>query len=68
MQEPDMVGTEEQTEDAETEDDLKTSDTDQDEDLSICGPSAVATRFNWLLCRFLEFQLVSIFLNFWWFD
>ncbi|XVE71860.1 hypothetical protein DITRI_Ditri10aG0185700 [Diplodiscus trichospermus] len=43
MEEPDMVGTEEQTEDAETEDDLETSDTDQDEDLSICGPSAVAT-------------------------
>ncbi|XWS73281.1 hypothetical protein CRYUN_Cryun02cG0114500 [Craigia yunnanensis] len=43
MQEPDMVGTEEQTEDAETEDDLKTSNTDQDEDLSVCGPSAVAT-------------------------
>ncbi|KAK6248039.1 hypothetical protein QUC31_019604 [Theobroma cacao] len=42
MQEPDMVGTEEQTEDAETEDDLEASDTDQDDDLSVCGPSAVA--------------------------
>ncbi|KAK6235860.1 hypothetical protein SCA6_011197 [Theobroma cacao] len=42
MQEPDVVGTEEQTEDAETEDDLEASDTDQDDDLSVCGPSAVA--------------------------
>ncbi|XVE98813.1 hypothetical protein REPUB_Repub03eG0141100 [Reevesia pubescens] len=43
VQEPDMVGTEEQTEDAETEDDWETSDTEQDDDLSVCGPSAVAT-------------------------
>ncbi|XP_022728923.1 U3 small nucleolar RNA-associated protein 25 isoform X3 [Durio zibethinus] len=43
MQEPDMVGTEEQTEDVETEDDLETSDRDEDDDLSVCGPYTVAT-------------------------
>ncbi|XWS70966.1 hypothetical protein CRYUN_Cryun03dG0096200 [Craigia yunnanensis] len=43
IQEHDMDGTEEQTEDAETEDDLEISNTDQDEDLSVCGPPSVAT-------------------------
>nr|KJB53755.1 hypothetical protein B456_009G003500 [Gossypium raimondii] len=37
------VGTEKQTEDAETEDDLETSGTDEDDDLTVCGPSTVAT-------------------------
>ncbi|XP_012442330.1 protein NUCLEOLAR FACTOR 1 [Gossypium raimondii] len=32
-----------QTEDAETEDDLETSGTDEDDDLTVCGPSTVAT-------------------------
>ncbi|PPD90714.1 hypothetical protein GOBAR_DD12331 [Gossypium barbadense] len=37
------VGTEKQTEDAETEDDLETSGTDEDDDLTVRGPSTVAT-------------------------
>ncbi|OMO76777.1 putative Digestive organ expansion factor [Corchorus olitorius] len=43
MQGPEMVGTEELTEDAETEDDLETSDSDQDDDLSVHGASGLGT-------------------------
>ncbi|KAA3490166.1 digestive organ expansion factor-like protein [Gossypium australe] len=54
------VATEKQTEDAETEDDLETSGTDEDDDLTVRGPSTVAASS---FTKHVEYKLSKVEAN-----